>query len=294
MRLPDMTIGTGVMRASFRPDAGGRMSRLVHRDFGEILVPMADVSFDPYDWPKAGAYPLFPFHNRILGGLVHYEGRMLQLAPHPALAPDVMHGPAHRRPWQVRDHDGDRLSMRLDYAADADWPFDFRAEQDFHIRGSSLTIGLRLINMGSLTMPGGLGWHPYFLAGLRQPATTDAALCYPLDAMNVPTGEPPVRRQPGPLPDHAGYTIHLRDWSSASLTMDSGAMVTIAADGALRHLAVHRMPTYLCLEPVSHRAGALGSSSDASAGCALAGDGIASIAPGEYVDALIQIEVANA
>ncbi|MGN7292850.1 aldose epimerase family protein [Rhizobium sp. SAFR-030] len=289
MRLPDITIGAGAMSASFRPDAGGRMSRLTHRVFGEILVPMADGSFDPYDWPKAGAYPLFPFHSRIRGGLVHHEGRVLQLAAHPALSPDVMHGPAHRRPWQVIDHARDRLSMRLDYCADADWPFDFRAEQEFRVREGSLTIELRLVNIGALPMPGGLGWHPYFASGLRQTATSDAALSYPLDPLNLPTGEPAVHRQPGPLPEHAGYTIHLRDWSSASLTLDGGAVVTIGAGPTLPHLAVHRMPTYLCLEPVSHRAGALG-----SPGEALAEDVIASIAPGEYLDALIQVEIAEA
>ena len=289
MRLPDITIGAGAVSASFRPDAGGRISRLTHRVFGEILMPMDDGSFDPYHWPKAGAYPLFPFHNRIRGGLVHHEGRVLQLAPHPALSPDVMHGPAHLRPWQVIDHARDQLSMRLDYSADADWPFDFRAEQEFRVREGSLTIGLRLVNIGALPMPGGLGWHPYFASGLRQPATTNAALSYPLDPLNLPTGAPAERRQPGPLPDHAGYTIHLRDWSSASLMMESGAMVTIGAGPTLPHLAVHRMPTYLCLEPVSHRAGALG-----SPGEALAEDVVASIDPGEYVKALIKVEVAEA
>ncbi|WP_137129014.1 aldose 1-epimerase [Rhizobium sp. FY34] len=283
---PDIEIRSGQFTAAFRPSAGGRVSRLWHDTLGEILVPMTDAVFDPYQWPKAGAYPLFPFHNRLTGGTIRHGGQSYQLCPHPALQPDVMHGPAQRRVWQVVDQSADGLSMALDYAADDDWPFAFRAEQHFQIEPDGLRIALSIANSGDRLMPAGLGWHPYFAASLNQPAGTDAQATFPLDDLNVPTGAPAVARRPGPLPQKTGYTIHLTEWTRAGVMTDGGAQVTIAADAALAHLAVHRMEHYLCLEPVSHRAGSLHTSA-----MNLTPDDIAMLQPGEILTGHIHLSL---
>lgn len=284
----DIKIRNGQFTAAFRPSAGGRVTRLWHDTLGEILVPMTDAAVDPYQWPKAGAYPLFPFHNRVTGGVIRHGGQSHRLCPHPALAPDVMHGPAHRRVWHVMDQSSDRLSMALDYPADDDWPFAFRAEQHFQIEPDGLRIALSIANSGDRLMPAGLGWHPYFAASHTQPAVTDAQATYPLDDLNVPTGAPAVARLPGSLPQKPGYTIHLTEWTRAGVMTDGGAQVIIAADAALAHLAVHRMDHYLCLEPVSHRAGSLqGKERD------LSGDDIAMLNPGEALEGHIRLTVST-
>jgi aldose 1-epimerase len=285
---PDIEIRSGQLSAAFRPSAGGRVSRLWHDTLGEILVPMAGEAFDPYQWPKAGAYPLFPFHNRIIGGVIRHSEQSYRLSPHPALAPDVMHGPAHRRAWEVVDHANDRLIMALDYAADGDWPFAFRAEQHFQLKPHGLRIALSIANTGNDTMPAGLGWHPYFAASLNQPAHADAQATYPLDSLNVPTGARAVARVPGPLPQKPGYTIHLTEWTRAGVKTDGGAQVTISADAVLSHLAVHRMEHYLCLEPVSHRAGSL-----QDKGRAPNDQDIAMLKPGATLTASIQMSISS-
>jgi aldose 1-epimerase len=285
---PDIEIRSGHLNATFRPSAGGRVSRLWHHTLGEILVPMTGEAFDPYQWPKAGAYPLFPFHNRIIGGVIRHGGQSYRLSPHPALAPDVMHGPAHRRTWTVIEQSSDRLSMALDYTADDDWPFAFRAEQHFQIEPDGLRIALRIANLGDTLMPAGMGWHPYFAASLAQPAETDAQATYPLDSLNVPNGARAVARLPGSLPPKPGYTIHLTEWTRAGVTTDGGAQVAMSADAALAHLAVHRMDHYLCLEPASHRAGSLqGKERD------LSGDDIAMLNPGEALEGHIRLTVST-
>ncbi|MCO5731158.1 aldose 1-epimerase [Rhizobium sp. SSA_523] len=282
----DVTIGESALRAAFRPAAGGRMSRLWHRDLGDILVPMSSEPFAPFEWPKAGAYPLFPFHNRVRGGVLRHAGKSYRLAPHPALKPDGMHGPAHRRVWTVSHRDRNAIGLVLDYAADEDWPFDFRAEQDFAIDGDRLTVALRLINTGRDVMPGGLGWHPYFDAALFDRASTDAKLTYPLDGQNLPNGAAPELRRKDLLPDVAGYTIHLAAWSRAQIVRDRGFMVEMTYALGLPHLAVHRMPDYLCLEPVSHRAGALDRASLTEEE-----EGLAEISPGRWIEARFAVEV---
>lgn len=249
----DIEIGKGALVASFRPSAGGRMSRLRHSDFGDILVPMTADVFDPLYWPKAGAYPLFPFHNRVLGGLLHHLGKTFRLAPHPAVAPDALHGPAHRRVWQVTERASDRISMVLQYRPDADWPFAFRAEQHILIGENCLTISLALQNTGPSVMPGGMGWHPFLDVAMDAPASSDAAFEWPMDETGVPS-DLRVARTQSLLPAEP-FTLHLQDWTFAGAKMRGGARVAITATPGLSHLVCHRMSGYLCLEPASHRAG---------------------------------------
>jgi aldose 1-epimerase len=252
-----ITIRSGPIEARFLPENGGRMTHLVHDRLGNILVPTDDMAFDPLNWPKAGAYPLFPFHNRLIGAAFTHEGQHHAVLPHPALVTDAQHGPAHRRAWHVVSREADRIELALDYQADADWPFAFRAVQRFTLTNSGLEVGLSLTNTAITSMPGGFGWHPYFAAALEQPASSDAGLIWPVGTSDVPTGTLPQAREADAFPAE-DFTIFLSDWRTAETRLDGGARITLSADEALPHLVAHRTSGYLCLEPVSHVAGALG------------------------------------
>ncbi|TRL42482.1 aldose 1-epimerase [Rhizobium straminoryzae] len=281
----DLEIGAGGFVAAFRPGAGGRMSRLVHPAIGDVVVPMDTRSFAPFDWPKAGAYPLFPFHNRVIDGVVAFEGCEYRIAPHPALAPDAIHGPAHRRPWTAVEHSADSLSLELAHQADADWPFDFTAQQHFAIAPDRLLVTLRLRNNGQGNMPGGLGWHPYFRAATDQRAETDASLAFPLDGKDLPTASEAIPRPPGALPAATAYTIHLAGWQTARIDMATGWEVEVKALEGVPHLSVHRMKDYICIEPVSHRAGVLGDPENAIR------HGFGMLTPGQMIEGRFAIIV---
>ncbi|MGV8938253.1 MAG: aldose 1-epimerase [Allorhizobium sp.] len=254
---------------------------------GDIVVPITDAAFDPLYWPKAGAYPLFPYHNRMSGARFTQDGHAYAVTAHPSLNCDAMHGPAQRRPWHVVSHQNDRLELALDYTADDDWPFSFRAVQIFTIDGEGLDIGLRLTNASDASAPAGMGWHPYLAASLERDTDCDAAIAFPLNDLNLPTGDAGVSREPGPLPASAGYTIHLAQWTRASVALDCGVAMEITADRNLPHLAVHRMTGYLCIEPVSHVAGAyvLPPAERATAG-------IKTLAPGETLAGGLRLRLA--
>ena len=258
MPLPEtLTIRNGPLMARFSPHQGGRMTHLVHDALGDILVPMAEGAFDPFSWPKAGAYPLFPYHNRLVGAAFVHEGQAHRILPHPALGTDAMHGPSHRRAWAVLSHDSDTIELALTYQADTDWPFDFAAVQRFRLSPERLDIDLCLRNIGQRTMPGGFGWHPYFAVNANNTVHCDANVTWPLDEHAVPTGKPAVERNPEPPLPSNDFTIHLSDWKTATAVLDGGGRIAISADAALPHLVAHRTSTYVCLEPVSHVAGAL-------------------------------------
>lgn len=256
-----LSIRSGPLTARFIPENGGRMTHLVHERLGDILVPTAGPEFEPLNWPKAGGYPLFPYHNKLLSAAFEHEGRRHSVVPHPSSGIDAQHGPAHRRPWHVVSQAEDRIELALDYRADADWPFDFRAVQRFTLSDDRLDIELSMTNTGESSMPGGFGWHPYFSAGFDDPASCDATRIWPVGEAGIPNGMPAEARGEHRLAGE-GLTIFLSDWREAKATTAGGAKITITAGPELPHIVAHRTPAYICLEPVSHVAGVFGFASE--------------------------------
>lgn len=260
------SIRSGPLVARFLADNGGRMTHLVHERFGDILVPTSGPEFEPLDWPKSGAYPLFPYHNRMIGAAFEHQGTRYEVMPHPVLKTDAQHGPAHRRPWTVVSHEPDRIELGLDYRADQDWPFDFRASQRFTLNDERLDIDLSMTNTGTntgkMSMPGGFGWHPYLAADLDAAAACDARESWPVGAAGIPTGEPPEKRHREVSLPAEGFTVFLSGWRRASVRLESGAEIVLTASAELPHLVAHRTSGYLCFEPVSHLAGVFGFAAD--------------------------------
>lgn len=258
MPLPDVIlIANGPLSARIRPAWGGRMTHLTHADVGDILVPTEVDVFEPWNWPKAGAYPLFPYHNRLYGARFVHAGITYDVSPHPALGADAMHGPAHRHPWHVTSKTETQVVLSLTCEADAEWPFAFEAQQSFALDPNGLSIHLTITNRADIPAPAAIGWHPYFAANLACEASTDADLAYPLDACDVPTGQQPTPLSTTILPAMPGYTKHFAHWSKAQIVRGDGSCLVLEADAVFGHLAVHRTDRYICLEPVSMAAGTL-------------------------------------
>lgn len=278
------TIQSGALRAGFAPSMGGRMLALRNRDQTNIVVPMAPHRFDVLNWPRAGAYPLFPYHNRIAGAVVCVDKNEVALRPHPAALPHTLHGPAHSRPWQVATLEADRIVMTLDYVADDEWPWDFTAVQDFRVRDTMLAATFSLKNNASGPMPGGMGWHPYFVS-TGQPAS-DANLVWPHGEDYLPTGE---KMAVVDCAEQQGRpTSYLQDWQSATIVCDAGAVTTMTASSPFDWLVVHRGdPSHVCVEPVTHVANAWNLKADA------AFTGARLLQPGEVLTGTITLEISS-
>lgn len=255
--VPDLTINSGALSASFRPDLGGRLTRLSHRDYGDVIVPLTDVNFDPLNWPKAGAFPLFPFHGRLADARFKHADGCHQLQPNPYRGTDAMHGPAHRRPWDVLTSTPDETVLTLHYKADPEWPFEFRAVQRFRICGSTLDIELELTNQAGTSVPAGLGWHPYFVSSLDTPVHCNAAMRRQSSVSSQPTDSWERRPLPTAPLINRPFTEHLSEWSQTTISTGAGG-VNVSRHSGFPFIVVHRTPGYICVEPVSHVAGALG------------------------------------
>ncbi|WP_136686078.1 aldose epimerase family protein [Falsirhodobacter xinxiangensis] len=230
----------GPLTVRLRPE-GGRIAALHHDLHGDLIVPMTDAPFDPEFWPKAGAYPLIPFHNRIAGGRFDWDGQPYALPLHPA-EPNALHGFASRPDWRI---EGAR--MVLEHSADDLWPWDLTAVQDITLTDTALEIAMSVTNRSARTMPAGFGWHPFFPPCRVE---DDAALAWPAGPDMMPLGHSRAKGEDSP-------TRHLSDWSAAIVTLSGGARLRLRGSAELSHLVVHETPDYACIEPVSHLAGAL-------------------------------------
>ncbi|MCR8723513.1 aldose epimerase family protein [Frigidibacter sp. ROC022] len=276
--MTDITLAAGPLTVVLRPAWGGRVLRAVHERFGDILVPIETDSFVPDQWPKGGAYPLVPFHNRVSDARFRFQDRSVELPAHPDVAPNALHGFSSRRAWQGAALTDTAAHMQLDHPGDAAWPWRCHAAQDYRLAPDRIDVTVSVSNRDTTPMPAGIGWHPYLphLAGID----VDAAHFWPTNPDLTPTGE----KQPAAGQD--GDTRYLSDWSRCDMVLDNGLRLSLSATPELNHIVVYSAPAgYVCVEPVSHLANALARPPRDP------GDGMQTLAPGETLSGTVALHV---
>jgi len=269
---------------SLLPEWGGRIGSL--RTGGlDLFAPVDVESFDPLAWPRAGAYPLMPYCNRLRNASLSFGAAQYDLPAHPTALPHTLHGVSHTQRWQVEEADASHVVLVCEYRGEH-WPWPIRCEQHFRLEGDALVIELRLINQGESLMPGGIGLHPYFqrneglkarfTVGKSWPITPDyLALPEPNQVLNAITIDAAASEE------HAHY---LSEWDG-NLWLDyPEGQLRMHASEPLSHFVAFAPAgtSYLCLEPVSHLADAF--NRDASQWPAV---GTQLVAPGECLAATI-------
>lgn len=258
LQMHTIELANHTWQLSLLPQWGGRIARL--RATGmDVLVPLEADGFDPLAWPKAGAYPLLPYSNRLRDARLQFQGREHVLPAHPAARPHTLHGVAHTLAWQVETCSAEQLLIACDYHGEH-WPWPVRFEQHFVLDCAQLKITQRVFNRGDTPMPGGLGLHPYFLRQPGMRARFVAQHDWPIDDQYLPSGE---RRTLGEAlqfdsRDSTEVAHYLSGWDGLlQLNYHQGALRLQAAE-PLSHFVAFAPAgaTYICLEPVSHLADA--------------------------------------
>lgn len=270
----DLELLTEETRLTLRPDLGGRVVSLTHGG-RNVLYPLQTVQgFNPALWPKGGAYPLMPFHNRIPQGCFTWHGQEVQLPLHPH-EPCTVHGHAHQHPWQVTA--ATTATAELVFADDGQgaWPWAFQAQQEFTLRPGGLTMALSITNLSGRPMPAGLGWHPFF--GKADAIAVDAAREWVMGTDLLPTGG-------WTAPQPGAVTRYLSNWSEVRMRVASGLDLHLRATAPLSHLVIHDPDgPYSCVEPVSHLANAMNLRPERVS------DGLAELAPGKSLSAQVEL-----
>lgn len=137
---------------------------------------------------------LAPFPNRVAEAKYHFQDQEFSLAinrPKEALA---LHGLLYNGAFKVLESGANTCSLQYSYQGLAQgYPFPFDLFISYQLEGNGiLTISTTTKNIGTDTMPFGLGWHPYFSMNQR---IDELQLSFPeskqllLDDRKIPTGE---------------------------------------------------------------------------------------------------------
>ncbi|MBV9125944.1 MAG: aldose 1-epimerase [Planctomycetes bacterium] len=131
---------------------------------------------NPQQWEdlrptRSGIPVLFPFPNRIRDGRFSWEGKTYQLPLNDSSKKNAIHGFACRHPWRVVDQGAEAESGWLtgEFWASKDapeslalWPADHRIRLTYRLQGRRLRLEALVENPDTVSLPFGLGFHPYF------------------------------------------------------------------------------------------------------------------------------------
>lgn len=289
--LSRLILETKAMKLTLLPDLGGSVGGLTYKT-QDILRPFARTADEsPL---QTGGFPLFPFSGRISEGRFVWNGHAVSLAPNFLPEPHAIHGQAWHAAWQVAEHGSNHARLVFDYRP-GDWPWAYRAEQDFTLREDGLDLTLRLTNQSEDPMPAGLGWHPYF-------PRMDARVTVPVDRvwtsdegmipdrLDVPAAGADVSdwRVVDELDLDNAFTVSDRlsciEWPSRNLRVE------MVSDAVLGHMVIYtpKGQDFFCVEPVSHAPDAVNSQHPAEL------TGLHSLAPGETLSARISLTIREA
>lgn len=127
---------------------------------GAELCSLADAAGQEHMWQAGPAWPrhapiLFPIVGRVHGDALTFgEDRY----------PIGQHGFARDLPFTLLDHRAESCRLLLTDSAET-WPafpFPFRLEVSYALRGTTLSIGWALTNPGETVLPCSIGAHPAF------------------------------------------------------------------------------------------------------------------------------------
>jgi len=252
----------GGLKLELCPALGGSITNLRwnHPAGGaiDLLRPTDPDSIAKGDIEAVSCFPLTPFSNRVRQGRFAFEGREIGL-PANTSEPHAQHGHGWQRPWQVAMASAERAVLRLHHKS-GDWPFDYAAEQRFHLCAGVLEIEFVARNDGDRPMPYGFGLHPYFPRTAKCRLSASVSGFWETDHEVMPTRH----TAPPPLLDPAaGLPVAERSMDNAFTGWRGRAVIdwperatrlTMTATPPLGVLVVYIPPgeSYFCAEPVSN------------------------------------------
>jgi len=286
-------------QAVFDPERGGSLLALSVGRGGEWVDLVPD-GRRPENGMRPASWLMLPYSNRIRNGRFEFGGQIHQLS-NPGN--HAIHGDVRRRPWEVVERGPDRLTMRFDSAAHADfnWPWPIEAVVDIRLDGDALVQSLALWNRGTTPMPAGFGWHPYYRRWLTREGEPvelgfSATGVHPdVDADGLPDG-PAV-----PLPSDLDFDPPrpLGDRRLDTCFAGFGGRATIAWPESrvrLRYECSPNVTHLVCFTPTDRPVMAIEPAANANDGVNLlaAGQrdhGVIVVAPGERVEATFRTVV---
>lgn len=255
-----VTLASSGFRLTLDPGMGGAILSVEWlRPEGDPLPLLApwDASMPPF---KAGCFAMLPFANRISDGRFQFQGHKYQLPINNTSENVAIHGFGREDAWELTSHAADAATVEQSFD-DEEIPYRYHAKQEIRLTDNETRIDVSVRNDGDAAMPFGIGLHPWFVK------TPDAKLSFaargtfarderglPVEPLSSnPAFEADTTQPLGKLPWLDACFVDWQPRQAQLLWPESKTELTIAADGALRHLHVY-LPddrAVVCAEPVS-------------------------------------------
>lgn len=270
----------GAMRLALRPDLGGCIAGLWHRDVPILRSAEPAALAGPRE---SACFALLPYSNRLGYRRFRWHGVDHTTQPNFEDSPHSLHGVGWQRPWDIVSSSAAEVVLRYRHAADADWPFAFEARQYIHLTPQLLRAQLVFDNLADIAQPVGLGWHPYFPKRARSRLHVECEGRWDKDAAQLP-----VRKvaQAGIDADvrHLDYDHGFDGWRGAARIRDEAMSLQLSS--SLDRVVVYTPAQYdyFCVEPVSHVTNAIHMADPLA-------HGLRSVAPGASTEAWMQLDV---
>lgn len=155
--------------------------------------PVVD-GFGPDEFAPSGrGQVLAPWPNRLGDGRYTFAGREGRAALDDPDRANAIHGLVRWLPWRAEAHAQNMVVLHLDVHPTPGYPFCLALRIEYRLGREGLSVTTTGTNAGTVTLPLGLGFHPYLTAGTD---TIDAAMLQlparaelVLDERGLPTGE---------------------------------------------------------------------------------------------------------
>jgi aldose 1-epimerase len=271
----------GALRLAVRPDLGGAVAGLWHR---ETAILRSSEPARLASSRDAAMFPLLPYSNRLGYRRFRWRGRDHTTRANVADSPHSLHGLGWQRPWRIVSSSALELVLELRHAADADWPFAFTARQYLALDASSFSARLQLVNDEAGEQPAGLGWHPYFVRRPRSRMHIELSHRWDSDATLLPTRKVGQHGIDSDLA-HLAFDHCFEGWRGPARIRDERFSLQLAS--SLPYLVVYTPAErdYFCVEPVSHVTNAIHMADPVA-------HGVVGLAPGATLEAWLRLDVA--
>lgn len=150
--------------------------------------------FGSDEWSQGGrGQVLAPWPNRLGDGRYTFRGREAQLALNEPERGNAIHGLVRWLPWRLEAKAQNMVVVSCVLYPTPGYPYTLLLRIQYHLGREGLTITTTACNLGTDTLPFGIGFHPYFTVGTPSIDTVtmrmDARSRLLTDDRGLPTGE---------------------------------------------------------------------------------------------------------
>jgi len=286
-----LTLNVGRLGLEIVPRIGGSIAAF-RLDGMDVLRPLSAPDRAAGNVLGVASFPMVPFANRIGGNAFTFEGRryIFEMNNPPEIY--HVHGTGWRRPWRVVAVGERSATLALEVVEPH--VYCYRAEQQFALDETGLTLTTRVTNIAERRMPFGFGHHPWFER--KDGVTVEfSARTFHLNNPDLVIGQraslpPEIAFDPArPLPDDWRCTDYGGWRGVATIRLPHrGVGLTLRGDPAYGHVMFYADPArdVFCVEPQTNASGAF----NRPGGFGDPEDGIIVLEPGETASARLWFE----